>query len=171
MPLLTAPLVHHCSVLKKICNVAQRRALTSPVSVKKYHDYSSSLVTRSLCPTAPPRRAQPAAVFCQLDNTAGRHVVPVQICNRRKPAGSDIYSSESASRPHSAPIALQMLHHQLLLRSVESFTSVLAASVQLPFSHVDDGPPRRSVHFCWQLVLPLERLVHELQKLSIPRDC
>lgn len=80
-------------------------------------------------------------------------------------AKPNVHSSANPCHLHPAPIAFGILHHYLLRRIVPSSSSVLVTSMLLLVSHVADGIPQRFAVLSSQLVLPLNRRLHELQKL------
>lgn len=95
-----------------------------------------------------------------------RYSVLVQVQDRRKPPELSFHSSQSPSRSQSAPVLLQVLHHQLSRRSVPRSSSVSGDSVPLLVSLVADETLQRSVTIRSQLVLSRKSRMHEAQRFT-----
>lgn len=99
------------------------------------------------------------------EGTARHHFTPVQARDRRKSGRPDMPTVPSPCRSQSAPVTLQVLHHQLSRRGVPISSSPLVASIPLLLSHADYETPQCSVPLRSGLGLSLNHQTHELQKL------
>lgn len=98
--------------------------------------------------------------------TARRYFVLVQGHDCQKPAKLNVYSSANPCRPYSAPVALQMFHHQISLRDRPNLSSVPVVSVRLFVSQADVGTSQRPAQLSSQLVFLPKLQKHEFQRLS-----
>lgn len=90
---------------------------------------------------AAPRQQQS---FTSFGKSPRRQFMLGHAWNHRRLPKPDVYTSQSSCHPHSAPITLQILHHQLSHRIVPSSFNFLAASVPLLVSSMDDEIPECS---------------------------